>query len=147
MIFLEKKVMERVEQIIEISSKLEKIEQFCKFIEDVNKIAKCKRSDCPIGPYSDKLKVVFDHMLDCNVHRIFFIEFSIEFSEIFSAMFRLQKKGKENVKGIVDSFEAEAKRKQKKRADKDYLLRILLTQKQEIENFYLFQQTNSSLEE
>ena len=114
MIFLEKKVMERVEQIIEISSKLEKIEQFCKFIEDVNKIAKCKRSDCPIGPYSDKLKVVFDHMLDCNVHRIFFIEFSIEFSEIFSAMFRLQKKGKENVKGIVDSFEAEAKRKQKK---------------------------------
>ena len=62
-------------------------------------------------------------------------------------MFRLQKKGKENVKGIVDSFEAEAKRKQKKRADKDYLLRILLTQKQEIENFYLFQQTNSSLEE
>ena len=110
MIFLEKKVMERVEQIIEISSKLEKIEQFCKFIEDVNKIAKCKRSDCPIGPYSDKLKVVFDHMLDCNVHRIFFIEFS----EIFSAMFRLQKKGKENVKGIVDSFEAEAKRKQKK---------------------------------
>ena len=114
MIFLEKKVMERVEQIIEISSKLEKIEQFCKFIEDVNKIAKCKRSDCPIGPYSDKLKVVFDHMLDCNVHRIFFIEFSIEFSEILSAMFRLQKKGKENVKGIVDSFEAEAKRKQKK---------------------------------
>ena len=114
MIFLEKKVMERVEQIIEISSKLEKIEQFCKFIEDVNKIAKCKRSDCPIGPYSDKLKVVFDHMLDCNVHRIFFIEFSIEFSEIFSAMFRLQKKGKKNVKGIVDSFEAEAKRKQKK---------------------------------
>ena len=106
--------MERVEQIIEISSKLEKIEQFCKFIEDVNKIVKCKRSDCPIGPYSDKLKVVFDHMLDCNVHRIFFIEFSIEFSEIFSAMFRLQKKGKENVKGIVDSFEAEAKRKQKK---------------------------------
>ena len=106
--------MERVEQIIEISSKLEKIEQFCKFIEDVNKIAKCKRCDCPIGPYSDKLKVVFDHMLDCNVHRIFFIEFSIEFSEIFSAMFRLQKKGKENVKGIVDSFEAEAKRKQKK---------------------------------
>ena len=114
MIFLEKKVMERVEQIIEISSKLEKIEQFCKFIEDVNKIAKCKRSDCPIGPYSDKLKVVFDHMLDCNVHRIFFIEFSIEFSEIFSAMFRLQKKGKENVKGIVDSFEAEAKQKKKK---------------------------------
>ena len=106
--------MERVEQIIEISSKLEKIEQFCKFIEDVNKIAKCKRSDCPIGAYSDKLKVVFDPMLDCNVHRIFFIEFSIEFSEIFSAMLRLQKKGKENVKGIVDSFEAEAKWKQKK---------------------------------
>ena len=106
--------MGRVEQIIEISSKLEKIEQFCKFIEDVNKIAKCKRSDCPIGAYSDKLKVVFDPMLDCNVHRIFFIEFSIEFSEIFSAMLRLQKKGKENVKGIIDSFEAEAKWKQKK---------------------------------
>ena len=79
----------------------------------------------------------------------FFIKFSIEFCEIFSATFRLQKKGKENVKGIVGSFEAEAKRKQKKRADKDYLLRILLAQEQEIENQidYLFQQTNSSLEE
>lgn len=64
--------MERIEQIIEISSKLEKIQQFCKFIEDVHKIRKCKKSDCPIGAYSDKLKVVFDLMLDYNVHRIFF---------------------------------------------------------------------------
>ena len=46
-VFLEKKAIERVEKIIEISSKLGTIHQFCEFVEDVQ-IAKCQKSDCPI---------------------------------------------------------------------------------------------------
>ena len=43
-------------------------------------------------------------MLDYDVCRNFFIKFFIESPGIFSPMFRSQKKGKENVKGITGSF-------------------------------------------
>ena len=48
--------MEKVKQIIEISSRLETIQQFCYFIGDVYKITKCKKSDCPIATYWSVLK-------------------------------------------------------------------------------------------
>ena len=72
--------MEKVEKIIEFSSELEKIQQFCDFIEDVHSITKCKKSNCPIGTYMNDLKiVVFDPALD--------YDFSMESSEVFSVMF------------------------------------------------------------
>ena len=95
--------MEIVEQRIEISCELEIVQQFREFIEDVH-IDNCKKSDCPIGAYSDKLKVIFDPMLDYDVCRNFYIKFFIESPGIFSPMFGSQKKGKENVKGITGSF-------------------------------------------
>ena len=80
--------MEKVEQIIEISSELEKIQLFCDFIEDVHTITKCKKSNSPIGTYmNDIKKAVFDPALDYDVRRSFFIKFSMESSEVFSAMF------------------------------------------------------------
>ena len=42
-IFLKKKAMEKVEQIIEFSSELEKIQQFCDFIEDAHSITTMKK--------------------------------------------------------------------------------------------------------
>ena len=60
--------MEKVEQIIEISSKLETIQQFCEFVEDVHKITKRQKSDYPIDIYSAELgKKVFDSMVDYDV--------------------------------------------------------------------------------
>ena len=46
--FRKRKAIEGVEKIIEISSKLGTIQQFCQFVEDVHQIAKCQKSDCPI---------------------------------------------------------------------------------------------------
>lgn len=110
--------MEKVKQIIEISSKIETIQQFCDFIGDVYKITNCKKSDCPIATYwSDLKKVVF---IEC-----FFIKFSMESPEIFSAIFGLQNKGKENVKKLLDSFEAPATEEQDKKNNKEYLLQDL----------------------
>ena len=40
-------------------------------------------------------------------------------------MFELQKKGKENVKQLVDSFEASVKEEQEKKKNKEYLLQVL----------------------
>ena len=80
--------MEKVEHIIEISSELEKNQQFCDFIKDVHTIAKCKKTNCPIGTYrNDIKKAVFDLALDYDVRRSLFIKFSMESSEVFSAMF------------------------------------------------------------
>ena len=71
-------------------------------------------------------------MLDKDVPTNVFIIFSMESSEVFSAMFELQKKSKENIKQLDDSFEASAKEEQEKKK-KEYLLYILFAQKQEIE--------------
>ena len=85
--------MEKVQQITEITSKLGTTQKFCEFIEDIHKIAKCKKSDCPIGVYSDELrKVVSDPMVDYDVRRNFFIKLLVESPEVFWAMFQLQKK-------------------------------------------------------
>ena len=68
LIFLEKQSMEKVEQMTEVSSKLETI---------------------------DKLrKVVFDPTVDYDVRRKFVLKHSVESSEVFWAMFQLQKKAK-----------------------------------------------------
>ena len=40
-------------------------------------------------------------------------------------MFELQKKGKENVKQLIDSFEASVKEEQEKKKNKEYLLQVL----------------------
>ena len=42
-IYFKKKAMEKVEQIIEFSSELEKIQQFCDFIEDAHSITTMKK--------------------------------------------------------------------------------------------------------
>lgn len=88
-IFFEKQAMEKVEQMIEVSSKLGTI---------------------------DKLrKVVFDPTVDYDVRRNFVLKHSVESSEVFWAMFQLQKKGKENVRRTVDSFEVLTEHKQIKK--------------------------------
>ena len=87
--------MEKVEQIIEIYLKLETIQQFCEFVEDVHKITKRQKSDYPIGIYSAELgKKVFDSMVDCDVCKNVFFKFSFESSEAFWTMFQLQKRVK-----------------------------------------------------
>ena len=40
-------------------------------------------------------------------------------------MFEFQKKGKEKVKKLIDSFEASVKEKQEKKKNKEYLLQVL----------------------
>ena len=40
-------------------------------------------------------------------------------------MFEFQKKGKENVKQLVDSFEASVKEEQEKKKNTEYLLQVL----------------------
>ena len=87
--------MEKVEQIIEISSKLETIQQFCEFVEDVHKITKCQKSDYPIDIYSAELgKKVFDSMVDYDVCTNVSFKFWFESSKAFWAMFQLQKRVK-----------------------------------------------------
>ena len=43
-----KKAKEVVENILEVSSKLGSIQQFCEFSEDTHKIAKCNDNCCNI---------------------------------------------------------------------------------------------------
>ena len=40
-------------------------------------------------------------------------------------MFEFQKKGKENVKQLIDSFETSVKEEQEKKKNKEYLLQVL----------------------
>ena len=54
-------------------------------------------------------------MVDYDVRKNFFIKLSVDAFKVFWAMFQLQKKDKENVKRIVDSFEALNKQKQIKK--------------------------------
>ena len=93
-----------------MTSKLGTNQNFCEFIEDIHKITKCEKSDCPIEAYISELrKVVFDPMVDYNVCRNVFIKLSFESFEVFWAMFNLQKNSKEHVKKIVDSSEVSNK--------------------------------------
>ena len=51
----------------------------------------------------------------------------MESSEIFSANFGLQNKGKENVKTFLDSFEAPATEEQEKKRTRNIYFKIYLT--------------------
>ena len=65
-------------------SELEKVEQFCNFIEVVHKITKCKKSDCPIATYWNNFKnVVFGPILDYDVRRNFLLNFLWNLWSIF----------------------------------------------------------------
>ena len=115
-----------------MASKLGTNQNFCEFIEDIHKIKKCEKSDCPIEAYISELrKVVFDPMVDYNVCRNVFIKLSFESFEVFWAMFNLQKNSKEHVKEIVDS--SEASNKQIKEKYGDVMLEELIAIKQQIE--------------
>ena len=115
-----------------MASKLGTNQNFCEFIEDIHKITKCEKSDCPIEAYISELrKVVFDPMVDYNVCRNVFIKLSFESFEVFWAMFNLQKNSKEHVKEIVDS--SEASNKQIKEKYGDVMLEELIAIKQQIE--------------
>ena len=86
--------MEKVEQIIEISSKLETIQQFCEFVEDVHKITKCQKSDYPIDIYSAELgKKVFDSMVDYDVCTNVSFKFWFESSKAFLGHVSITEKG------------------------------------------------------
>ena len=62
---LEKKGIEVVENILDVSSKLSSIQQFCEFSEDIHKITKCSGNCCNIRIYHDLLRTtVFDPELD-----------------------------------------------------------------------------------
>lgn len=74
--------MEVVENIVEVSAKLESIHQFCKFSEDIHKTAKCHEKNCKIGTYISSLMVVFDPELDYNFRINFFIKKKIQLSII-----------------------------------------------------------------
>ena len=51
-------------------------------------------------------------MVDYDICRNIFIKLSVKSPEVFWAIFQLLKKGKENVKRIVDLFEALNEQKQ-----------------------------------
>ena len=58
-------VMAIVENILEVSSKLSSIQQFCEFTEDIHKITKCSDDCCSIRIYNDLLRTTsFDPELD-----------------------------------------------------------------------------------
>ena len=129
---LEKRVIDKFESIVEMASKLGTIQKFCEFIEDIHKITKCEKCDCPIEAYSSELrKVVFHPMVDYDVCRNFFIKLSFESLEVFWDMFNSHKKGKEHVKEIVDS--SEAWNKQIKEKYGNVILEELIAIKQQIE--------------
>ena len=61
-----------VENILEVSSKLSSIQQFCEFTEDIHKITKCSDDYCSIRIYNDLLRTTaFDPELDFIILIIF----------------------------------------------------------------------------
>ena len=96
--------MEIVENILEVSSKLGSIQQFCEFGEDTHKITKCNDDCCNIRIYNDLLRTtVFDPELDYDYRINFFVKNSVEYHKVYQSMLQLQNKCKEKVKKFVES--------------------------------------------
>ena len=48
--------MYKVQKVIEISSQLSSILEFCKFVDSFHSITKCTKPNCPIGNLGSKFK-------------------------------------------------------------------------------------------
>ena len=51
-----RKAMYKVQKVIEISSQLSSILEFCKFVDSFHSITKCTKPNCPIGNLGSKFK-------------------------------------------------------------------------------------------
>ena len=64
-----------MDNILDVSSKLGSIQQFCEFSEDIHKIIKCSDDCCNIRIYNDLLrKTVFNPGLDYDYRIKFFVK-------------------------------------------------------------------------
>ena len=48
--------MYKVQKVIEISSQLSSVLEFCKFVDSFHSITKCTKPNCPVGNLGSKLK-------------------------------------------------------------------------------------------
>ena len=92
-----------LEHILEVSSKLGSIQQFCEFCEEIHKITKCNNDDCSIGIYTNLIRNVFNPELNYDYRRIFFVKKLVGYPKVFKSMFRLQNQGIEKVKSFENS--------------------------------------------
>ena len=83
--------MYKVQKVIEISSQLSSILEFCKFVDSFHSITKCTKPNCPIGNLGSKLKKkMFDVNLSYNHRRNFFVKFCVGNLSVFWSMYKLQ---------------------------------------------------------
>ena len=90
--------MDSVEKIIEISSELGSIQDFCQFVDHIHKITACNDEGCLIQLFLTNLKrVLFNEEFSYEKRRTFFTFICIKNIPVFNAMYKLQLKGKDNV--------------------------------------------------
>ena len=123
----------KVQKVIEISSQLGSIQEFCKFVDSFHSITKCTEPNCPVGNLGSKLKKeMFDENLSYDHRRNFFVKFCVENLSVFWSMYKLQRKEKENLQRIQQLINSQEITNKKQR-DKA-LLGKLVAERQEIQN-------------
>ena len=79
------------------------MQEFLLFTQNVHKLSKCTANDCEIEKLLDSINErIFNEELSFDERRIFFTDNSLKQVNVFSAMFNLHAKGKENVETIED---------------------------------------------
>lgn len=97
--------MEVVENILEVVTKMETIQEFYEFFEDIHNSAQCPDKKCSFKVFIDSLKGVFDLQADYYFIVNLLIRQSIKHFCAFGGMFRLQKLEKEKVKNFIVRIE------------------------------------------
>ena len=123
----------KVQKVIEISSQLGSIEEFCKFVDSFHSITKCTEPNCPVGNLGSKLKKeMFDENLSYDQRRNFFLKFCVENLSVFWSIYKLQQKGKENLESIEGLINSQEITNEKQGGEA--LLGKLVAERQEIQN-------------
>ena len=92
-----------LKKIFFMSTELSKMQEFLLFTQNVHKLSKCTENDCEIEKLLDSINEwIFNEELSFDERRIFFTDNSLKQVNVFSAMFNLHAKGKENVEKIED---------------------------------------------
>ena len=92
-----------LKKIFFMSTELSKMQEFLLFTQNIHKLSKCTENDCEIEKLLDSINErIFNEELSFDERRIFFTDNSLKQVNVFSAMFNLHAKGKENVEKIED---------------------------------------------
>ena len=97
--------MEVAENILEVATKMETIQEFYEFFEDIHNSAQCSDKKCSFNVFIDSLKGVFDLQADYYFIVNLLIRQSIKHFCAFGGMFQLQKLEKEKVKNFIVRIE------------------------------------------